>query len=74
MEAASATSAPTTEASAAHPEFYARPQCQWYHYSTGDFSPFGQQGMVYLRALTQATGTGAAAVSATAIQDAYYGY
>ena len=35
----------------ADPEFYGDPQCRWYDYSTGELSPFGQQGMVYLRTI-----------------------
>ena len=53
------------------PEFYAVPQCTWYSYTTGQLSPFGQQGMVYLRTLAEAAGR---EVDPAALQAAYYSY
>ena len=59
----------------ADPEFYGDPQCRWYDYSTGELSPFGQQGMVYLRTIA---GSDAKAdvsyVDPVEIADAYYAF
>jgi ADP-ribosylglycohydrolase len=56
------------------PEFYATPQCQWYSYRTGDLSPFGQQGLVYLRTLAASTHDTLSFVDPVEIADAYYAY
>ena len=54
-----------------HPEFYASPQVQWYHYRTGALSPFGEQGMVYLRTLTSSTNQASSFVDPVEIAAAY---
>lgn len=56
------------------PEFYPTPQCQWYSYRTGDLSPFGQQGLVYLRTLAASTHDTLSFVDPVEIADAYYAY
>ena len=57
------------------PEFYASPQVQWYSYTTGELSPFGQQGMVYLRTLAASTHKDSVSfVDPVEIADAYYAY
>lgn len=56
------------------PEFYSTPQCQWYSYRTGELSPFGQQGLVYLRTLATSTHVTLSFVDPVEIAGAYYAY